>query len=36
MKIGNQFLVKKMTYNWNSSSTYIKHPPFFEDKNEEY
>ena len=26
---------KKMTYNWNDTSTYIKHPPFFEDKNEE-
>ena len=26
---------KKMTYNWNGTSTYIKHPPFFEDKNEE-
>ena len=33
MKIGNQLKVKnKMTYNWNDSSTYIKHPPFF--KNE--
>ena len=21
-----------MTYNWNDTSTYIKHPPFFEDK----
>ena len=21
-----------MTYNWNETSTYIKHPPFFEDK----
>tara|TARA_B100000674_G_C37885262_1_gene936354 strand:- start:235 stop:1581 length:1347 start_codon:yes stop_codon:yes gene_type:complete len=25
--------VKKMTYNWNDTSTYIKHPPFFEDQN---
>ena len=24
-----------MTYNWNDTSTYIKHPPFFENKNEE-
>ncbi len=23
---------KNMTYNWNDTSTYIKHPPFFEDK----
>ena len=22
---------KNMTYNWNDTSTYIKHPPFFED-----
>ena len=22
---------KNMTYNWRDSSTYIKHPPFFED-----
>tara|TARA_B100000575_G_scaffold161518_1_gene129066 strand:+ start:227 stop:2863 length:2637 start_codon:yes stop_codon:yes gene_type:complete len=26
---------KKMTFNWNATSTYIKHPPFFEDKKEE-
>ena len=24
---------KKMTYNWRDSSTYIKHPPFFEENN---
>ncbi len=24
---------KNMTYNWNDTSTYIKHPPFFDDKN---
>ncbi len=24
---------KNMTYNWNDLSTYIKHPPFFEDQN---
>ena len=23
----------KMTYNWNDTSTYIKHPPFFDKKN---
>ena len=23
---------KNMTFNWNDTSTYIKHPPFFEDK----
>ncbi len=26
---------KKMTYDWSSTSTYIKHPPFFSDKNSE-
>ncbi len=26
---------KNMTYNWNDTSTYIKHPPFFEDKVKE-
>ncbi len=25
--------VKNMTYNWNDASTYIKHPPFFENQN---
>ena len=31
MKIGNQYQVKNnMTYDWNDTSTYIKHPPFFE------
>ena len=30
------FSEKNMTYNWNDTSTYIKHPPFFEyDKNSE-
>ncbi len=24
---------KDMTYNWNNTSTYIKHPPFFDDKS---
>ncbi len=24
---------KNMTYNWNDTSTYIKHPPFFEDQD---
>ncbi len=24
---------KDMTYNWNNTSTYIKHPPFFDEKN---
>ncbi len=24
---------KKMTYNWNDTSTYIKHPPFFNEDN---
>ena len=27
------FSEKNMTYNWNDTSTYIKHPPFFEDEN---
>ncbi len=27
------FSGKKMTYNWNDTSTYIKHPPFFEDED---
>ena len=25
--------IKKMTYNWRDASTYIKHPPFFEENN---
>ena len=25
---------KNMTFNWNDTSTYIKHPPFFENENE--
>ena len=24
-------IAKNMTYNWNDTSTYIKHPPFFDD-----
>ena len=26
--------IKNMTFKWNDMSTYIKHPPFFEDKKE--
>ena len=37
MIIGNQLLaVKTPTYNWNFSSTYIKHPPFFESSDSKH